>query len=132
MADAHMVTHEQHKCREQSGEHSNKEHFLLYVANGVGCFCHSMATSRFRSLFGVAAIPPHFKTSASWRMSSGSLLSLPSPPRRRRGELKTGGVLTQGSSFLATAGLICETRFGVFKMAGDRKPDGGAEKGEGL
>ena len=27
-------------------------------------------------------------------------------------------MLTQGSSFLATAGLICETRFGVFEMAG--------------
>jgi hypothetical protein len=27
------------------------------------------------------------------------------------------GTWSQGSSFLATAGLICETRFGVFKMA---------------
>jgi hypothetical protein len=31
--------------------------------------------------------------------------------------MKTGGRVTQGSSFLATAELISETRFGVFKMA---------------
>jgi hypothetical protein len=29
-------------------------------------------------------------------------------------------VLTQGSSFLATAGLICETRFGVFQFAAEK------------
>jgi hypothetical protein len=48
----------------------------------------------------------------------------PAPLPDRAGPAKTGrgrnpgGPLTQGSSFLATAGLICETRFGVFKMAG--------------
>jgi hypothetical protein len=47
-----------------------------------------------------------------------------------RGKTRAGA-LTQGSSFLATAGLICETRFGVFKMAGDKNPGGGAEKVEG-
>ena len=72
-------------------------------------------------------------------------LPYPSTPRRRRGELKAGGVLTQGSSFLATAGLICETRFGVFEMAGlqsgqpygvsvwrDEVAGGGAEEVEGV
>jgi hypothetical protein len=34
-------------------------------------------------------------------------------PNEERG-MKTGGRVTQGSSFLATAGLISETRFGVF------------------
>jgi hypothetical protein len=54
-------------------------------------------------------------------INGGSLLSLPSPRPSRscqneeRGKTRAG-VLTQGSSFLATAGLICETRFGVFKM----------------
>jgi hypothetical protein len=44
---------------------------------------------------------------------------LPLPPLLQgKGEGKIpGGRVTQGSSFLATAGLICETRFGVFKMA---------------
>jgi hypothetical protein len=43
-------------------------------------------------------------------------------PKRGEGE-NPGGCVTQGSSFLATAGLICETRFGVFQD--------GAEKVEG-
>jgi hypothetical protein len=34
---------------------------------------------------------------------------------KEREEIRWGR-FTQGSSFLATAGLICETRFGVFKM----------------
>src|SRR5262249_11608103 len=63
---------------------------------------------------------------------------------KERGKIP-GGPLTQGSSFLATAGLICETHFGVFKMAGlqschpygisvwrDFAASGGAEKVEGI
>ena len=35
-------------------------------------------------------------------------------------------------SCLICPGLVCETRFGVFKMAGDKKPGCGAEKVEGV
>ena len=51
-------------------------------------------------------------------------------PKRGEGKIP-GDVLTQGSSFLATAGLICETRFGVFKMDEDKKIFGfGERKGD--
>ena len=63
---------------------------------------------------------------------SNSPSPLPLSPSDGEREKRPRSLLTQGSSFLATAGLICETRFGVFKMAGDRKPGGGAEKVEGL
>jgi hypothetical protein len=51
----------------------------------------------------------------------------PLPIRWGEGERKIRGVLTQGSSVqaghatLATAGLICKTRFGVFEMDEDTK-----------
>ena len=47
-------------------------------------------------------------------MAASSPLPL-SSEAEERGEIP-GDVLSQGSSFLATAGLICETRFGVVKM----------------
>src|ERR1043165_7152995 len=51
---------------------------------------------------------------AGWRACGGNLLS-PLLPSQGDGKIAEG-VLTQGSSFLTTAGLICETRFGVFRL----------------